>query len=275
METSTWLDKEPPYRGNAWVETLEPRKQEEANFHDADREGHQNETDRESGNRHWYAATLPIVDYMESRIAANAKGKTVLDYACGSGGMTQRFAKHGASIALGIDISETSVRNAAENAERQGVTHTRFLQRDCESTGLPDNTFDTILCSGMLHHLDLTRAYPELHRILKPGGRVLCFEALNYNPLIKLYRKLTPQYRTAWEAKHILSMKEVRYARQWFKVENVKFFFMASPLATLLPKGAVRDTGITIGHAVDALLTRVPLLRFWSWQFAFELVKGY
>jgi ubiquinone/menaquinone biosynthesis C-methylase UbiE len=188
--------------------------------------------------------------------------------------MSLAFARAGAELVVGIDISEVSIRSATENAEREGLSsRTKFLQRDCEATGLPSDSFDLVLCSGMLHHLNLERAFPELYRLLRPGGRILCVEALNYNPAIKLYRRLTPQHRTAWESKHILSMREVRYAKKWFGVERMRFFCIASPLATILPRGLIRSTAMRVGHALDNALTRLPLVQLWSWQFAFELVK--
>ena len=269
-----WIDQQPRYLGADWVSGLEPRKREEASFHDSDRAGHRDEHDLDGENKRWYQAAEPIRRHIRQWIARESPGNVALDYACGSGLMTLEFARAGAAATVGIDISEVSVRNATETAERAGVQNVRFLQRDCEDTSFPDGTFDRILCSGMLHHLDLTRALPELHRILKPGGRVLCTEALDYNPAIKLYRRLTPQYRTAWETRHILSMRALRDARRWFRVENVRFFLMASPLATMLPRGPVRDAGLRVGHAIDSVLTRTPLLRLWSWQFSFELVKA-
>jgi SAM-dependent methyltransferase len=273
-ELVRWIDGQARYLGDSWVANLEPRKQEEASFHDADREGHRDEVEKEVGNRRWYQAAEPVHRYFADWIAREAPGRTVLDYACGNGDMAIRFARAGAAITVGIDISEVSVRNAAENAERAGCgDRTRFLQRDCEATTFPADSFDRILCSGMLHHLDLNRAFPELFRILRPGGRVLCAEALDYNPAIKLYRRLTPQYRTEWETQHILSMRDVRVARRWFRVENLRFFLMAAPLATVLPAGPFRQIALGVGHALDGLLTRVPLLRLWSWQFSFELVK--
>jgi SAM-dependent methyltransferase len=266
------LTDQPQFLGNRWLAGLEERKQEEAEFHDTERSGERElEVGHVAGNAHWYGAAKPVTDYIERWIKDNAPGKDVLDYACGSGPMALRFAKAGASFVVGIDISEVSVRNAEHAAI--GLSNVRFLQRDCEATGLPDNAFDLILCSGMLHHLDLTRAFPELHRILKPGGRIFCGEALNYNPAIKLYRRLTPELRTGWEAEHILSMKDIRYAQKWFTVEGMHFFCMASPLATLLPLGKARDVALSLGHAIDKVLTRTPLVQLWSWQFTFELVK--
>lgn len=268
------LEMEPQYLGKSWLKGLETRKQEEATFHDADRRGHRNEIEREAANAHWYSAAAPVVRHFQKWLGREAPGHIVLDYACGSGQTAIELARAGATLTIGIDVSEVSVRNATENAAAAGLLdRVRFLQRDCEATELPAESFDRILCSGMLHHLDLTKAFPELSRLLKPGGRVLCLEALNYNPAIKLYRRLTPQYRTAWEAAHILSMRDIRLAREFFDVENMRFFCMASPLATLLPIGIARRAGLALGHALDAVLTRVPYVQLWSWQFAFELVK--
>lgn len=270
-----WLDSQLPVHGDAWLDNLGERKVEEARFHDDDRAGHRDEESPEnSPNRRFYEAASPIRDHYANWMQRRARSAIFLDYACGNGSQTIAAVRAGASLAVGIDISEVSVRNATESAAIAGVSErTHFLQRDCEDTGFPDNTFDAILCSGMLHHLDLTRAFPELHRILAPGGRILCQEALSYNPLIQLYRNRTPELRTAWEKEHILGMKDVRFATQWFPVENLRFFLMAAPLATLLPAGFLRRAGLAAGHALDVVLTRVPGLRLWSWQFSFELAK--
>jgi SAM-dependent methyltransferase len=270
-----WADEQPIALGRSWVDELEDRKREEAVFHDDYRAGHVNEQ-RASSNHRFYEAAHVVSDYRDAWIRkwASVPPATFLDYACGDGLLTIEAAKAGASVAIGIDISETSVVNAAENAAEAAVgKRTRFLQRDCEETGLPAGAFSACLCHGMLHHLDLSRAYPELARIMRPGGRILCVEALAYNPVIQLYRDRTPQLRTDWERKHILGMREVRLAKKWFAVENVKFFLMASPLATLLPSGPLRRGFLAVGNAIDAVTTRIPGLQLWSWQFAFELVK--
>lgn len=271
-----WIDAQPMARGSEWMDELEDRKREEAVFHDEYRAGHANEQHGTSSNHRFYEAATAVSDYTDAWIRrwAPVLPATFLDFACGDGLQTIRTAKAGAGLAVGIDISETSVRNAAENAEAAGVgDRTRFLQRDCENTELPANSFSACLCSGMLHHLDLDRAFPELARVMRPGGRILCVEALAYNPVIQLYRNRTPHLRTDWEKQHILSMREVRMAKRWFRVENVRFFLMAAPLATFLPEGTLRRAGLKVAHAIDAVATRVPGLQLWSWQFAFELVK--
>ena len=270
-----WVEAQPQALGPGWLKGLEERKQEEAQFHDADRAGRRDESPESTPNRRFYEAAGVVHSALEERLDSLVPGAVFLDFACGNGQQTIAAARKGASLALGIDISETSVQNATEAAAETGVGQVaRFLQRDCENTGLPDAAFDVCLCSGMLHHLDLSRAFPELHRIMAPGGRILCLEALAYNPFIRLYRTMTPSLRTEWERRHILGLRELEYARQWFRVENVRFFLLAAPLATLLPAGPLRRAGLRLGHAVDVVATRAPLLKYWSWMFSFELVKA-
>ena len=271
-----WIDTQRISNGASWVAQLEDRKREEAEFHDGYRQGHENERKGTSSNHRFYEAASVVSDYTDAwfRRWASVPPATFLDYACGDGTQTIKAANAGAELAVGIDISETSVRNATENASSAGVAnHTRFLQRDCEDTQLPAGSFSACLCSGMLHHLDLHRAFPELARIMRPGGRILGVEALGYNPIIQLYRDRTPDLRTDWEKEHILTMRDLKLAKQWFRVENVRFFLMAAPLATLLPKGPLRRGFLSAGQFVDSILTRIPGLQLWSWQFTFELVK--
>jgi hypothetical protein len=102
---------------------------------------------------------------------------------------------------------------------------------------------------------------------MTPGGKAFAFEALDYNPAIKLYRRLTPAMRTDWEKKHILSLADVDFARRFFDVENVKFWHITSIL------GPHASAALPLLNSVDSLLTRIPGVRLMAWMFTFELVK--
>ena len=101
----------------------------------------------------------------------------------------------GGSLASGLGISSVSVGNSCASADKEDGTNARFFQACAENTQLPDNCIDRI-CSGMLHRLDLSCAFPKLGRILKPSCKILAVEALDYNPEIKRYRMLMPDMRT-------------------------------------------------------------------------------
>ncbi len=269
------------YKGRDLKKLLGDRKWKELEFHNQNRDKNltaslPNDTyELLHGNKKYYQTTALSQDYITSWFQTHLPGKVVLDYACGNGPLAIRSAKLGAEFSVGIDISDVSVQNASQEASSLGLSdRVSFMQADCENTGLPDNSFDVIICSGMLHHLDLSYAFPELRRVLKPGGVILAIEALDYNPLIKLYRNLTPSMRTEWEKAHILSLKDVEFASRFFEVGSIRYFHILAPLAVFASRipGLSRPV-LALFNWVDSWLTRTPLVRLMSWQFIFELRK--
>jgi ubiquinone/menaquinone biosynthesis C-methylase UbiE len=260
--------------GDDWYAALEPRKQKESEFHDKMRDaaqiaavGKDQYEEFFSNHRFYRTATLSRA-YFFGWVEQHARGKTLLDFACGDGDVALRAAAAGAQLAIGIDISDVSVQNARRAAAERGLTdRTFFLRADCENTGLPDSSVDVVVCAGVLHHLDVTRAFPEIRRILAPGGRVMAFEALDYNPLTKLYRNRNAHQRTEWEKAHILSLKEVRLAREYFDVGEIRYFHLASIGGVWLPRL------LPLLNGVDQVLTRIPGVQLMSWMFTFELLS--
>jgi ubiquinone/menaquinone biosynthesis C-methylase UbiE len=258
-----------------WLGSLDSRKRTELEFHDRDRDrrmvedllAHDQDTyERFYGNKKYYSATQDSKDYVDNWIASHAPGKVFLDYACGNGDGAIKAAKAGAALAIGIDISSVSVGNARADAATNGVSaNAQFVQADAENTKLPDSSVDYVLCRGMLHHLDLSYSFPELRRILAPGGKILAVEALDYNPLIKLYRKMTPAMRTEWETSHILSHKDLRFAKRFFDLGDVKYWHLTSIAG---PHVKFLMPFLT---TFDRILTSVPLVRLMAWIFTFEL----
>lgn len=262
--------------GRDFYAELNSRKKSELDFHNAcrDKSGNanlpQDTYELLHGNKKYYATVELSRRYVIEWLEKNVPGKVFLDYACGNGQQAIRAAQFGSRLSIGLDISDVSVRNARVAANDAGVgERCFFLQGDCENTGLPNESVDVILCSGMLHHLDLSYAFPELRRILKKGGVILAVEALDYNPAIKLYRNMTPSMRTDWEKNHILSFKDIRFAKRFFDLGKIHFWhlfsilgagFRSRPLQSFLDK-------------LDLLLLKIPCIRLLAWQFTFELHK--
>jgi ubiquinone/menaquinone biosynthesis C-methylase UbiE len=257
-----------------WMLQLEERKLKELEFHNRDRDESFKKSishdtyDKIYGNRKFYKTVKLSTNYVDKWIEENVKGKIFIDYACGEGSNAILAAKMGADLSIGIDISDISIKNAEFSANKQGLSsNIFFVQGDAENTGLPGGCIDTIICSGMLHHLDLSYAFFELRRILKPGGKILAVEALDYNPLIKLYRMSTPQMRTDWEKAHILSYKDIKFARRFFKVQNIRHWHLFSIFGTYMPGF------LPLLNFMDKILLKVPVIKLLSWMFTFELVK--
>jgi len=86
-----------------------------------------------------------------------AKEKRVLDVGCGAKPYYPFFA--GAAEYVGIDVVESP------SADLVGAV---------ESLPIEDDGFDIVLCTQVLEHVDdPAAAVRELHRVTKPGGRVL------------------------------------------------------------------------------------------------------
>ncbi|MCK9274000.1 MAG: class I SAM-dependent methyltransferase [Syntrophales bacterium] len=256
-----------------WMAQLSDRKRKELEFHNRDRDRENIETlDQDTyekfyGNKKFYSTVRKSTEYVENWIRKYAKDKIFLDYACGNGGNAIKAAKAGASLSLGFDISDVSVNNARLDAEKNALENIYFFQADAENTKLPDGCIDTIICSGMLHHLDLSYALPELRRILAPKGKILAVEALDYNPAIKLYRELTPDMRTEWEKAHILTLKDVDFAGRFFDIGEVKYWHILSYAGAYMPRL------LKWFDAIDGILVKVPVIRLMAWIFTFELLK--
>lgn len=141
------------------MQELEERKRIEAEFHDVTHsDGHIRE------NKKWYAVNRTSNTYLKRWIRRKCAGKRVLDFGCGNGETSLYAAQHGATI-VGIDISPVSVQNAAREAERLGVSdRTTFEVQDAEALTYPDASFDMAFETGVLHHMDLDKAYSSTLR---------------------------------------------------------------------------------------------------------------
>ncbi len=220
-------------------------------------------------NYKWYSIARQRDAFVESYFRQHCAGARTLDFACGDGHNTFLMSKMGAD-ATGIDISDISVGNAQREAARLSL-QANFAVMDCEKLEFADDTFDFIYVGGVLHHLDLGRSYPELARVLKPSGKVLCVEALRHNPIFQAYRQLTPHLRTDYEAKHILRRRDVIAAKQYFESVDWRFFYLASLLAVPFRDTRLFHPLLSTLETLDSTLLSIPGVCWLAWMVAFTL----
>src|SRR5579864_6253212 len=242
------------------MKTIEDRKVIEAAFHDKlrdpalrdDPELHAHLT----ANKKWYTVARKSREFTDTYLRHRSPGSLALDFACGDGYYSLLMAETGADV-IGIDISEVSVKIAEREAKARGL-RASFQVMDCEAMTFPDRIFDLINVNGVLHHMDLSRAYSELARVLKPTGSVLCVEALAHNPVFHAYRKLTPHLRTEFETEHILRRRDVSAARQYFNRVEWRFFHLASLSAVPFRNSRMFGSLLSTLEAVDSALLSIP-----------------
>ncbi len=114
---------------------------------------------------------------MVIELARIKPGDSVLDVACGTGALTftaQTYAGPSGKV-YGIDASPEMIEFAKNKAERMHSPVT-FQIGLAEKLDFSDSIFDAVISRLAIHHLpdDLKRrAFAEILRVLKPGGRLL------------------------------------------------------------------------------------------------------
>jgi demethylmenaquinone methyltransferase / 2-methoxy-6-polyprenyl-1,4-benzoquinol methylase len=108
------------------------------------------------------------------RLAARAvvrEGDRVLDAACGTGDLAVADAEAGASHVTGLDFSERMLERARKKASLEWVCG------DLLALPFADASFDSATVGfGVRNVSELEVALQELHRVLRPGGRLAILE---------------------------------------------------------------------------------------------------
>jgi len=106
-----------------------------------------------------------------------ARGMRILDAGCGAGGMTVEFGRRGATVEA-VDPGERQREATIALVEAAGLDGlVNVGPADVTALEYPDNTFDLVWCSRVLHHVeDMGAGARELARVLRPGGRLVIRE---------------------------------------------------------------------------------------------------
>jgi ubiquinone/menaquinone biosynthesis C-methylase UbiE len=246
----------------------------------------------------WAAAIdvegIRVADYFEActapenrfilRQLGDVQGKYLLDLGCGAGENSVYFALKGARC-VAADYSPGMVDVAQRLAARNGVAVEGAVVNAMD-IDFPDNTFDVVYASNLLHHIpDPRLAIREMHRVLKPGGKACFWDPLKHNPVINVYRRMATKVRTEDETP--LDIRLVDFVRSHFSHTTYDTFWLATLwiflrfylIEKVNPNEERYWKKIIIEHArlerdylrlekIDRVLKKLPLMKRFAWNLA-------
>lgn len=234
------------------------------------------------------ACTAPENRFILKQLG-DVRGKYLLDLGCGAGENSVYFAQLGASC-VATDYSPGMVDVAVKLAERNGVQVEGKVINAME-IDFPDNTFDVIYASNLLHHIpDPKLVLQEMHRVLKPGGKACFWDPLRHNPIINVYRRIATKVRTEDETP--LDINIVNYIRSLYSQTNYDTFWLASLWIFLqfylienvnpneerywkkiiIEQARLEKTYLSL-EKFDTVLKKLPLAKRMAWNLAVVATK--
>jgi SAM-dependent methyltransferase len=106
----------------------------------------------------------------------------VLDVGCGTGALTRSTARLAVDgQAVGVDMSGHMVSAAREITDAEGPINAAYEEVDAQTHDFPAGGFDTLVSRfGVMFFDDPVVAFANLHRAVRPGGRVAfaCWQRL-------------------------------------------------------------------------------------------------
>jgi ubiquinone/menaquinone biosynthesis C-methylase UbiE len=141
--------------------------------------------------------TLPLRLRIPLELAGIEAGMQVVDIGCGRGEIVLHSALFGAKV-WGLDYATEAVKLAGEALSKAASADLddRFAIQQADAQCLPfrDNSTDVVFMLDVVEHLypsELEKAFSEIQRILRPGGKVV----IHTMPNLWYYRFGYPLFR--------------------------------------------------------------------------------
>ena len=179
-----------------------------------------------AGKIRWKRRVDTFKDYIGN------KNKKILEIGCGTGLFTSEIANTNNQI-IAIDISKDVLDIARKKVTKKNVISK--IDKTYKSS-FKDKSYDFIVGSSVLHHLDEDLALQEFFRVLKDGGKIIFTEPNMLNPQIALQKNIAFIKKAVGDSpderafiKWSLGKKLKKYGFKDIEIVNFDFLHPAIP----------------------------------------------
>jgi ubiquinone/menaquinone biosynthesis C-methylase UbiE len=171
-----------------------------------------------------------------------------LEVCCGPGALTLDLAPAVHRV-IGMDVTPAMLEQARARQAQSDLGNIDWMLGDINNIPFDDAHFSIVMCSSAFHHLEHPRrAFAEMLRVCRPGGRILIKDVTPAADKVKRYdamEKLRDPSHT-----HALTVDELRALGAGFDVEEVSVTTNVTPLILL---EAVLATSFPEAGSLDKL----------------------
>jgi SAM-dependent methyltransferase len=185
------------------------------------------------------------------------RGREVLDFGCGTGEITTQLAMLGARVS-GLDVLPDLVGAARRRADLDGYApRCDFVVGALETQPLGGRRFDYIVCSAVLHHVDLESTLLLLVAHLRPDGVLLVTEPIAFSPALQRMRDAVPVSKGELDpGERQLTGSDVARILGATTPIDVTYYRLLERLSKVVP-----SLWLPLAYLDRALLTCLPFLR--------------
>jgi arsenite methyltransferase len=162
-------------------------------------------------------------------------GERILDVGSGPGLLAAAIAgATGTSGAVcGVDISEPLLSAARRHCSH--LSSVEFHQADATHLPFPDQTFDAVISTQVLEFVpDVNAALAEIHRVLRPGGRVIIVDTdwdsiVWHSPHLDRMNRILKAWEQHAADAHLPRTMANKLARAGFRVKSQQVAALFNP----------------------------------------------
>jgi ubiquinone/menaquinone biosynthesis C-methylase UbiE/uncharacterized protein YbaR (Trm112 family) len=198
----------------------------------------------------------------------------VLDLGCGTGRCAIPLSKAGKRV-FATDISMGMIKVALKKADELGINNVTYFLADAEELPIKPNIFSTIICFGVMHHVNNPETIiSSAANLLRSGGVFYALE--NNNSSLRAVFDFLMKYRKLWDEEagssplFNKSDLEIMIKKYGMKVKIKTSTFLPPHIFNLMGFKASK----ILLSLTDAILQRIPVIENFGGQLVIRAEKA-